>query len=84
MDYDYVMIGADPAGPQLGYLLQQAGCGYIVLEAGSAAGTFTDQRVGRLPEDICNDRTDEKGYREPLRAFVEAAFAETAFVEAQR
>jgi cation diffusion facilitator CzcD-associated flavoprotein CzcO len=25
----------------------------------------------RLPEDICNDWTDEKVYREPLRAFVE-------------
>jgi thioredoxin reductase len=26
----------------------------------------------RLPEDICNDWTDEKVYREPLRAFIEA------------
>ncbi|HEX2355807.1 MAG TPA: NAD(P)-binding domain-containing protein, partial [Micromonosporaceae bacterium] len=25
----------------------------------------------RLPEDICNDWTDEKVYREPLRAFIE-------------
>ena len=25
----------------------------------------------RLPEDICNDWTDEKLYREPLRAFIE-------------
>jgi len=24
----------------------------------------------RLPEDICNDWTDEKIYREPLRAFI--------------
>jgi thioredoxin reductase len=24
----------------------------------------------RLPEDICNDWTDEKAYREPLRAFI--------------
>jgi thioredoxin reductase len=26
----------------------------------------------RLPEDICNDWTDEKTYREPLRAFIES------------
>jgi hypothetical protein len=26
----------------------------------------------RLPEDICNDWTDEKLYREPLRAFIAA------------
>jgi hypothetical protein len=24
----------------------------------------------RLPEDICNDWTDDKLYREPLRAFL--------------
>jgi hypothetical protein len=25
----------------------------------------------RLPEDICNDWTDDKLYRTPLRAFIE-------------
>ena len=34
------MIGAGPAGLQLGYLLQQAGRDYVVLEAGPTAGTF--------------------------------------------
>ena len=29
--------------------------------------------VCRLPEDICNDWTDEKTYSQPLRAFIEAA-----------
>jgi len=51
---DYVVIGAGPAGLQLGYFLQQP------------------VATSRLPEDICNDWTDEKVYREPLRAFVEA------------
>ena len=37
---DYVVIGAGPAGLQLGYLLQQAGRDYVVLEAGPTAGTF--------------------------------------------
>jgi thioredoxin reductase len=37
---DYVVIGAGPAGLQLGYFLQQAGRDYVVLEAGPAAGTF--------------------------------------------
>src|SRR5262245_22378395 len=38
--YDYVIIGAGPGGLQLGYFLQQAGRNYVILEAGSTAGTF--------------------------------------------
>jgi thioredoxin reductase len=37
---DYAVIGAGPAGLQLGYLLQRAGRDYVVLETGSTAGTF--------------------------------------------
>jgi thioredoxin reductase len=37
---DYVVIGAGPAGLQLGYFLQRAGRDYLVLEAGPAPGTF--------------------------------------------
>jgi thioredoxin reductase len=37
---DYVVIGAGPAGLQLGYFLQQAGRDHVVLEAGPTAGTF--------------------------------------------
>jgi thioredoxin reductase len=37
---DYLVIGAGPAGLQLGWLLAQAGRGYVILEAGSTPGTF--------------------------------------------
>ena len=38
--YDYVVIGAGPAGLQTAYSLQQAGLDYLVLEGGEGAGTF--------------------------------------------
>ena len=37
---DYLIIGAGPAGLQLGYYLQRAGLNYRILEAGESAGTF--------------------------------------------
>jgi thioredoxin reductase len=37
---DYVVIGAGPAGLQLGYFLQRAGREYLIVEAGSTPGTF--------------------------------------------
>jgi thioredoxin reductase len=37
---DYLIIGAGPAGLQLGYFLQKAGRDYLILEAGSQPGTF--------------------------------------------
>jgi thioredoxin reductase len=38
--YEYVIIGAGPAGLQLGYYLQKAGREYIILESGETPGTF--------------------------------------------
>ncbi len=37
---DYLVIGAGPAGLQLGYFLERAGRDYQILEAGAAPGTF--------------------------------------------
>lgn len=37
---DYAVIGAGPAGLQLGWFLQRAGRDYVILEAGSTPGTF--------------------------------------------
>jgi thioredoxin reductase len=37
---DYLVIGAGPAGLQLGYFLAQAGRDYLILEAGPSPGTF--------------------------------------------
>ena len=38
--YDYVIVGAGPAGLQLGYFLKRAGRKFIILEGGSVAGSF--------------------------------------------
>lgn len=40
---DYLIIGAGPAGLQLGYFLQQAGRDYLILEAGAGPGTFFER-----------------------------------------
>ncbi len=40
---DYLIIGAGPAGLQLGYFLEQQGRDYTILERGSGAGTFFRQ-----------------------------------------
>lgn len=37
---DYLVIGAGPAGLQIGWCLAQAGRDYLVLEAGDSPGTF--------------------------------------------
>lgn len=37
---DYLVIGAGPAGLQLGYYLDRAGSSYAILEANSSAGSF--------------------------------------------
>lgn len=38
--YDYLVIGAGPAGLQLGYFLEQHGHDYLILEARNCAGSF--------------------------------------------
>ncbi len=43
MDYDYLIIGAGPAGLQLAYNLEKAGCNFLILEKGPTAGTFYTQ-----------------------------------------
>ncbi|MEV4804565.1 NAD(P)-binding domain-containing protein [Nonomuraea sp. NPDC049421] len=37
---DYVVIGAGPAGLQLGHFLHKSGRSYVILEAGAAPGPF--------------------------------------------
>lgn len=37
---EYLVIGAGPAGLQLGHFLERAGRDYLILEAGNAPGTF--------------------------------------------
>lgn len=47
---DYLVIGAGPAGLQLGFHLAAAGRDYLILEAGKNAGTFYERypRHGQL------------------------------------
>lgn len=42
-DHEYIIVGAGPAGLQLGYFLQQAGRDYVILEAGDSPGAFFKQ-----------------------------------------
>ena len=39
-EYEYIIIGAGPAGLQLGYYLERAGRDYLILEAADAPGEF--------------------------------------------
>ena len=38
--YEYIIVGAGPAGLQMAYFLEQAGRSYVVLEKAEAAGDF--------------------------------------------
>ena len=38
MHWDYIVIGAGPAGLQMGYFLERAGRDYMVLEQANASG----------------------------------------------
>lgn len=38
--HEYLIVGAGPAGLQLGYLFEKAGRDYLILEAGETPGTF--------------------------------------------
>jgi thioredoxin reductase len=40
---DYLIVGAGPAGLQLAYFLERSGRDYVVLERGSAPGTFFER-----------------------------------------
>jgi len=39
--HDYIVVGAGPAGLQLGYFFERAGRDYVILERGSQAGACT-------------------------------------------
>lgn len=40
--HEYIVLGAGPAGVQLGYFLEKAGRDYSILERGNHAGSFFD------------------------------------------
>jgi thioredoxin reductase len=42
--HDYIIIGAGPAGLQMGYFLAQAGHNYLILEGTARAGAFFSQQ----------------------------------------
>jgi thioredoxin reductase len=60
---DYVIIGAGPAGLQLGYYLQQDRRDYVILERGATAGTFF-RRFPRHRVLISNNKV-HTGFTDP-------------------
>jgi len=38
--HDYILVGAGPAGLQLGYFLERAGRDYVILERADRAGAW--------------------------------------------
>ncbi|HEY9421588.1 MAG TPA: NAD(P)-binding domain-containing protein [Thermoanaerobaculia bacterium] len=42
-NYEYIILGAGPAGLQMGHHLSRAGHSYLILEAGETPGTFFKQ-----------------------------------------
>ena len=40
VNYEYLILGAGPAGLQMGHHLSRAGHSYLILEAGDTPGTF--------------------------------------------
>ena len=49
--HDYVIIGAGPAGLQMGYFLEQSGRDYVILERGNVAGVIFVIMVDELSAD---------------------------------
>ncbi len=43
VNYEYLILGAGPAGLQMGHHLSRAGHSYLILEAGDTPGTFFKQ-----------------------------------------
>ena len=39
-EFDYIIVGAGPAGLQLGFFMEQAGWDYLIVEAGNGPGEF--------------------------------------------
>jgi thioredoxin reductase len=63
--HDYIIVGAGPAGLQLGYFLKQAGRSFLILEAGDAPGSFFKQ-FPRHRKLISANKV-YTGYSDPVR-----------------
>jgi thioredoxin reductase len=67
-ELDYVIVGAGPAGLQLGYFLEKAGRNYIILDkAPNAGATFQHYPRHRNLISINKVYTGEVGYDKNLR-----------------
>jgi cation diffusion facilitator CzcD-associated flavoprotein CzcO len=62
-EYEYLIIGAGPAGLQLGYFLQKANRNYLILEAGDSAATFFQQYPRR--RRLISINKVHTGYNDP-------------------
>jgi len=61
--FDYLIIGAGPAGLQMGFHLERAGRSYVILEAGEGAGHFF-RHYPRHRQLISNNKV-YTGYEDP-------------------
>ena len=43
VNYEYLILGAGPAGLQMGHHLSRAGHSYLILEGGDSPGSFFEQ-----------------------------------------
>ena len=60
---DYAVVGAGPAGLQMGYFLARAGRSYLILESGESPGTFFT-RFPRHRQMISNNKV-HTGWSDP-------------------
>lgn len=63
--HDYVIVGAGPAGLQLGYFLKKSGRDFVILEAGDSVGSFFKQ-FPRHRKLISANKV-YTGYDDPIR-----------------
>jgi cation diffusion facilitator CzcD-associated flavoprotein CzcO len=58
--YEYLILGAGPAGLQMGHHLSRAGHSYLILEAGDSPGTFFKKLAQHRTRPSQSSRFDER------------------------
>ncbi|XP_070561494.1 FAD-dependent oxidoreductase domain-containing protein 2-like [Ptychodera flava] len=92
--YQYVIVGAGPAGLQMGYFLKRAGRNYVILEANDVPGSFfltnpvhrtlisINKRFNPFPEHEYNMRHDWNSLLSDDRDLLFTKYSEELFPSA--